>query len=226
MHSNRTAFVIAVLMFGASIGAVVARPEATIADMQPAMSLEAIVPKAFGDWREEPERIVQVVNPQLQKTIETDYSEVLTRSYVNAEGYRVMLSLAYGSVQRGTLKLHKPEVCYSGQGFTLHRTRASRLATPYGEITVRRMFTRKGLREEPVTYWLRVGDKTVQAWQGKLVEVGYAVTGRAPDGLIFRISSIDSNQDRANQLHDRFIHELLGSVSPSERKYLSGLANM
>jgi EpsI family protein len=41
-------------------------------------------------------------------------------AYVNASGYRIMLSLAYGSDQRGALQAHKPEVRYPAQGFTLH----------------------------------------------------------------------------------------------------------
>lgn len=218
------AFLVAALMCGASIGAVVTRPGTRAASLGPAFSLEAMIPKQFGDWREVPQR-VQVINPQVQKMLDKDYSQVLTRTYVNAEGYWVMLSLAYASGQQRTLRLHKPETCYSGNGFTLHRTEASQVATPFGEISVRRLFTSKGSREEPVTYWLRVGDKAVQAWQSKLVELSYTFTGRNPDGLLFRISSIDPDQARANQLQDQFIIELLQTVSPVERKHLSGLGD-
>ncbi len=55
-----------------------------------------MIPKQFGDWREEPQRIVQVINPQSQELLDKLYSETLTRTYVNAGGYRIMLSLAYG----------------------------------------------------------------------------------------------------------------------------------
>jgi len=225
MRSNRMAFLVAALMCGASVAAVVvARPDTKAASLGPAFSLEAMIPKQFGDWREVPQRVL-VINPQVQKMLDKDYSQILTRTYVNAEGYWVMLSLAYGSDQQRTLKLHKPETCYSGSGFTLHRTEASQLATPFGEIPVRRLFTSKGPREEPVTYWLRVGDKAVQAWQSKLVELSYALTGRIPDGLLFRVSSIDPDQARANQLQDQFISQLLQTVSPAERKHLSGLGD-
>jgi len=217
------AFLIAALMCGASIGANVPLPGTKDADLGPAISLEAMIPKQFGDWREEPQRIVQVISPPVQKMLDKDYSQVLTRTYVNAEGYRAMLSLVYGSDQQRFLKLHKPETCYTGAGFALHRTEASQLATPFGEIPVRRLFTSKGSREEPVTYWLRVGDKAVTVWQSRLVELSYTLTGRIPDGLLFRISSIDPDQARANQLQDQFINQLLQTVSPAERKHLSGL---
>jgi EpsI family protein len=225
MRSNRTAFVIAALMCGASIGAVVARPGMKTAGQEPAFSLEAMIPKQLGDWREEPQRIVQVVNPQQRASLDKLYSQLLERSYVNADGYRIMLSLAYASDQRGFLRAHYPEACYSAAGFTLHRREASQLTTLFGEIPVRRLFTSKGSREEPLTYWLRVGDIAVEGWQSRLVELSYTLTGHIPDGLLFRVSSIDPDQARANRMQDQFINQLLQAVSPAERKRLSGLGD-
>jgi EpsI family protein len=212
-------------MCAASVGAVVARPATKVSDSGPAISLEAMIPKQFGEWREEPQRIVQVINPQDRVLIDKLYSQILERSYVNADGYRIMLSLAYSSDQRGYLRAHYPEACYSAAGFTLHSREASRLATQFGEIPVRRLFTSKGSREEPLTYWLKVGDKVVLGWQSRLVELGYTLTGHVPDGLLFRVSSIDPDQARANQLQDQFINDLLQAMSPTERKQLGGVGD-
>ena len=225
MRSNHLAFVIAALMCGASIGAVVARPGTKAADLRPAISLEAMIPNQLGDWREEPQRIVQVVNPQQQATLDKLYSQILERSYVNADGYRIMLSLAYASDQRGYSRAHFPEACYTAAGFTLHRREVSQLATLFGEIPVRRLFTSKGSREEPLTYWLTVGGKAVHEWQSRLVELSYTLTGKIADGLLFRVSSIDPDQTRANQMQDQFINQLLQAVPPAERKRLSGLGD-
>ena len=209
-------------MCGASIAAVVTRPDVRTVGRDPSFSLDAMIPKHIGDWREEPHRIIQVVNPQQQATLDKLYSQVLERSYVNADGYRIMLSLAYASDQRGYLRAHYPEACYSAAGFTLHRREASQLATPFGDIPVRRLFTRKGSRDEPLTYWLRVGNRTVEGWQSRLVELGYTLTGHVPDGLLFRVSSIDADQIRANRMQDQFVNQLLQSVRPAERKRLIG----
>src|SRR3954466_12539845 len=97
MFSNRIAIVISVLMVMASVGAVVARPTVKAADEEPPISLEQMIPKEFGDWREEPQRFAQVVNPQTQELLDKLYSQILSRVYVNKEGYRIMLSLAYGT---------------------------------------------------------------------------------------------------------------------------------
>ena len=224
MAPNRIGFVIAGLMFAASVGAIFARPDMKAADLGPPISLETMIPKQFGGWREEPLRIIQVINPQTQEMLDRLYSQVLTRSYVNATGYRVMLSVAYGSDQRGALQAHKPEVCYPAQGFTLRRIEESQVVTPFGEVPAKRLFTSRGAREEPVTYWFTLGDTAVPGKLGKrLTELRYGLTGRIPDGLLFRVSSIDPDQERANRLQDDFINQLLWNMSPDERKRLSGV---
>lgn len=183
-----------------------------------------MIPNQFGDWREEPQRISQIINPQTQELLDKLYSQILTRTYVNAEGYRIMLSLAYGSDQRGALQAHKPEVCYPAQGFKLHNTEVLPLATPIGTIPAQRLFASLGQRQEPVTYWFTMGDKAVQSkLERRLVQLTYGLTGRIPDGLLFRISSIDGDQARANRYHDQFVNQLLQAIPPGDRVRLSGL---
>lgn len=213
-------------MFAASVGAIVARPGTKVSDQRPAISLENMIPKQFGDWREIPQGYVQVVNPQGQEYLDRIYSEILTRQYVNGGGYRVMLSLAYGSDQRGALQAHKPELCYPAQGFVLQENEAGLLATPFGDIPVRRLFTTMGARHEPLTYWFTVGDKAVQGnFEKRIVELKLGLTGRIPDGMLFRVSSIDPDQTRAYQLQEQFVNQLLQTLSPAERMRLSGLGN-
>jgi len=227
MSIRHLAFLIAGLMFAASISAVVTRPSARLADELPAISLETMIPKQFGDWREAPLRYTQVVNPQTQELLDKLYTEVLSRTYVDSKGYYIMLSLAYGSDQRGSLQAHKPEVCYPAQGFTITQNDGGQLVTSFGEIPVRRLFGHLGQREEPVTYWFTVGDQAVQGTtQKRLVDLRYGLTGRIPDGLIFRVSSIDGNQPRAYEAHEKFTEQLLQAVTPEQRKRLSGLGGI
>jgi EpsI family protein len=225
MRPNNIAFVLASLMCVASVGAIVARPSIKVADRNLAISLETMIPKRFGDWHDEPQRISQIINPQTQELLDKLYSQILTRTYVNSEGYRVMLSIAYGSDQRGALQAHKPEICYPAQGFKLHKTEALPLSTPIGTIPAQRLFTSLGPRQEPVTYWFTMGEKTVQSkLERRLVQLSYGLTGRIPDGLLFRISSIDGDQVRANRYHDLFVSQLLQVLPPSDRLRLSGLS--
>jgi len=216
-------WLVGALMLVASIGAILAKPTARLADER-SISLEQIVPKAFGDWREEPQRHVEVVNPQTQEILDRIYSQILSRTYVNQAGYRIMLSLAYGSDQRGQLQAHKPEVCYPAFGFAIEKNDTAQLSTPFGEIPVRRLYATLRARQEPVTYWFTVGDRAIQGkLQKRLVEIRLGMTGRIPDGMLFRVSSIDGDQARAYRNQDQFIVQLLQSVPPAERERLSGL---
>ena len=89
---------------------------------------------------------------------------------------------------------------------------------------MRRLFGHLGARYEPVTYWFTVGDTAVQgATQKKLVELRFGLTGRIPDGLLYRVSSVDRDESRAYQLQDAFTNALLEAVAPADRRRLSGL---
>lgn len=224
MTANRTAFAIAILMFAASGAAIVARPGAKLANELPAITLESAVPRQFGDWRELPAGFFQVVNPQTQELLDKIYSQILTRTYVDANGYRIMLSIAYGSDQRGSLQVHKPEVCYPAQGFVLEQNEPGSLVTALGAIPVRRLLTTLGTRREPVTYWFTVGDTAIEGkLQKRLADLRYGLTGRIPDGMLFRVSSIDPDSTRAYRVQDLFVDQLLAAVSAEDRKRLSGL---
>jgi EpsI family protein len=226
MASLRTPIILACLMGLASVGGFAARPASKSHAGAPRYVLEEVVPKQFGDWRELPQQQVQVVNPQTQELLDKLYSQILTRVYVNSQGYRVMLSLAYGDDQRGDLQAHKPEVCYPAQGFKLHSNEAGALSTPYGDIAARRLSTSLGTRKEPVTYWFTVGDQAVKnKIEQRVVEMKLGLTGQLPDGLLFRVSSLDDTPDRAYHAHDAFVSDLLKAVSPHDRVRLSGLSS-
>jgi EpsI family protein len=214
---------LAALMCAASAGAIVARPTRLASQERPPISLESMVPERFGEWQLAPMRGA-IVNPQTQELLDKLYSEVLGRVYVNASGYRIMLSIAYGSDQRGGLQAHKPEVCYPAQGFAVHTNEQARLVTAFGDIPVRRLSTSMGTRQEPLTYWFTVGDKALEGkTQKRIVDLAFGLTGRIPDGLLFRVSSIDPVPERAYAMQDRFVNDLLGSVSPAGLERLSGL---
>ncbi len=226
MASMRVALTLAALMCTASAVAYFARPSTNAADRTPKIVLDTVVPKQFGQWREDEARTATIVNPQTQQLLDKLYSQLLVRTYVNAQGYRVMLSLAYGDDQRGGLQAHKPEVCYPAQGFTLHTNVAAEIDTPFGKVPGRRLGTQLGTRVEPVTYWFALADRAVTSrFEHRLAEVRLGLTGQVPYGLLFRVSSIDDNADRAYREQDRFVSDLLAAVSAEDRVRLSGLVS-
>ena len=222
--SMRISIVLAGLMALAAVGGIAARPTAKPPGSAPRYILEDTVPQQFGDWRLVPQAGAQVVNPQTKELLDKLYSQIVTRTYVNGQGYRVMLALAYGDEQRGDLQAHKPEVCYPAQGFKLHSNDPAELATPFGGIAARRLNTSLGPRQEPVTYWFTMGDTAVKSkFEQRMVEIRLGLTGQVPDGLLFRVSSIDDSTERAFRMQDAFVTDLLKAVPPRDRTRLSGL---
>jgi EpsI family protein len=214
------AWTLAATMCGASIAGVAARPN------KPAgtdLNLEVDVPVAFGEWTQLKET-AQILNPATEKLLGEIYAQILSRAYVDKSGYRIMLSVAYGSDQRGGLQAHKPEVCYPAQGFKVSTLEDGVLPTSFGDIAVRRLTTSMGPRYEPVTYWLTVGDRVVRTrLEKRVAEVAMAITGRIPDGVLFRVSSIDRDSAQAFAMQQKFAADLMGHLSPRKRRHLGGL---
>ena len=216
--------ILMVLMIAASGMAVALKPTKKIADLGPKVDLETLVPKSFGEWRQEIASVAQVVDPQQKEMLDKLYNQTLSRTYVNAQGYRIMLSMAYGGDQSDAMQLHKPEVCYPAQGFTLHDKHADTLQARDGNLPITRVSTSLGNRNEPITYWITIGDKVIKSGgiQKKLVEMSYGLSGKVPDGMLIRISSIDADKGRAYEMQDYFSNQMLEAIAPESRWRLAG----
>jgi len=224
MNALRVSIMMTCLMVFAAVAGVVARPPAKPLGATPKYLLEDVVPREFGEWREVPPSAALVVNPETKQLLDKLYSQILMRTYVHTSGYRIMLALAYGDDQRGELQAHLPEVCYPAQGFSLHSRTETQLGTPFGSIAARRLTTSNGARKEPITYWFTVGDTPVKSkFDQRMVEIRLGLSGQIPDGLLFRISSIDAIPAHAYQFQDAFVIDLLKAVPGRDRTRLSGL---
>jgi len=68
-----------------------------------------------------------------------------------------------------------------------------------------------------------VGDAVaVNGLKWKLQQLKYGLTGKIPDGLLFRVSSIDADDARAYQVQDEFTRDLIKAMSPSGRERIIG----
>jgi len=217
---------VAMLMFAASGAAMALRPTHRIADEGPRVDLETMIPKQFGEWKDEPQNSGQIVNPQQREMLDRIYTQTLSRTYINAKGERIMLSIAYGADQSDAKQLHYPEVCYPAQGFQVVSNVTGVVKTDFGDIRVRRLLTVLGNRSEPLTYWTTVGNKVVLGGkETKLEQLKYGFQGSIPDGLLFRVSSIGGNVGQGYALQEVFLNAMISHVSPADRLKMAGLNN-
>ena len=213
---------LALMLLSAGLGASL-RPTIFLADELPTVDLKTMIPRAFGDWQELPQTLTQIVDPQQKETLERIYSETLVRTYANAQGYRIMLSIAYGKNQNKGLELHSPEVCYPAQGFMLTDRKKTMLQIQGQQLQSTRIETHLGQRFEPVTFWTAIGDTvTSGTMQKRLLEFRYAIAGRIPDGFLVRVSSIDRETEQAYVMQARFADEMIAAIAPEHRKRFVG----
>jgi len=201
-------------------------PTHHLADQGPRINLDAMIPKHFGDWSLDEKIVYQQVSPELKAALDKIYTQVLTRTYINRQGYQIMLTIPYGFDQSDALSAHDPEGCYPAQGFQIMSKSKGILHTSIGDIPVRRMEASSGMRHEPVTYWFTVGSYAVNNdWDRKKAKLRYAFQNEIPDGLLFRASSIDNDTLRAYHVQGQFIEELLKALPPESRTRVAGLTH-
>ena len=172
--------------------------------------LNTEIPKQLGAWTMENQALIPLVSADLQAGLQRIYSQTVNRIYVNGDGERIMLAVAYGGDQLGNeLQVHRPEYCYKAQGFELMNLRDGHVFTGSGELPVRRLVARQGGRIEPITYWMTVGNETVlPGLARKLAQLRYGLKGQIADGMLIRVSSLGSDTEKAFRLHEVFISDL------------------
>lgn len=183
-----------------------------------------IVPESFGEWVEVKDLPMVIADPEMEKTIDKIYNQTLNKTYKNADGKRIMLSIAYGVNQSDSMQAHKPEVCYPAQGFVVKGTKKSVINVSNMQIPVKLVDTEMGsLRNEFVLYWILVGDKATSGGvDRKIQQLSYGMRGEIPDGLLFRVSSIGDSADDEFKIQTSFIVDLIDNVSVENKSALIG----
>ncbi|MGN7875787.1 exosortase C-terminal domain/associated protein EpsI [Roseateles sp. 22389] len=215
------------LMVTAAAGAWLATPR--LQALHGAPSLDATVPKAFGDWRALQDSVAQVDVSQGVETVqEQPYDQTVMRTYVNSRGDQIMLALAWGERQRQDVKVHRPEVCYPAQGYFVRRIGDGGPVSTAGRAepvpTTQLLTEARGGGYEAVRYWIRIGtqyggDGMAARWY--ILNEGFQ--GRIPDGMLVRASQRLTSAEGAAQsqaLMAGFLSELVAAVPAGTRTML------
>jgi EpsI family protein len=217
--------ILGIAMAGTSALTGALTPTRKVAAVRPQFSLEQMIPKRFGGWTMDDSVAPLTPDATQKELIAALYDQTLARTYVNAAGQRVMLSIAYGGDQSKQLQLHLPEVCYVAQGFDMVKDQQGELDTRYGRVPVKRLVMRQNARNEPITYWVTIGDKAVMSGLGqKYQRFVYGLTGKIPDGMLVRVSTIGADEGAAYQVQARFVNQMLDALAPRNRTRLLGAA--
>lgn len=223
MKQNLKFVFISLALFTSAFSAMALKPTHKIADQGEKINLEVLIPKQFGNWRLDESIVPLLANPQQQALLDKLYNQTLSRTYFNDQGNRIMLSIAYGGDQSDNMQMHKPEVCYAAQGFQIHHVNKTELDTVYGLLPAKHVIAVQGSRHEAITYWTTVGDQVISSdIKRKLAQMKYAFTGHIPDGLLFRVSSIQDDTQQAYAEQNKFVNDLFLALDEPSRIRLAG----
>jgi EpsI family protein len=195
--------------------------------------LEDAIPRRFGDWSLVPD--VGLVTPNVAEADGNDgaphpkifgiYSQLVERGYRNSHGDLVMLMVAYGPAQDFQSKAHRPEFCYVASGFRILDKSAAEIAYRVGAppLKVMHLTAVRGSRMEPVSYWMRVGDKiSIGAIDRQLIRLAYGLRGIVPDGALIRVSTLGLNPRESFEVQNGFVRDLFASLRPTDLKFFTG----
>lgn len=202
---------------------VVAMTSRQAADQGPEISLEAMIPEQFGEWRLDGSIVSLAVSPVNEALLEKIYSETLARNYINEKGERIMLSIAYGGRQSTTMQVHRPEMCYPAQGFAIGSVSQDFIDFSGSRLPVMKLVATQGRRIEPITYWVMIGDSAVRGGlEQSLARVKYGLSGKVPYGMVIRVSTISADEQHSYRVEERFVRDMLGAMPTAYRKILTG----
>lgn len=172
--------------------------------VEDAPRLEDTVPRQFGDWKELPNPYAQVsLSTGLDPSMDQPYDQTVMRTYVNSQGRRVMLALAWGKRQRQEVKIHRPDLCYVAQGYEISSLTPHTFASlPTGKtVQGKHMVATSTKGGEAVAYWIRIGgiySESALETRSHILREGFA--GRIPDGILVRASHVIRSPDEAQAL--------------------------
>lgn len=222
MGINRN-LVIGIAMLVSAASAAVLTPKANQNSDLRQVKLPQLFPEKFLDWKVDGTVVPLKIDPRLERMLEATYSETLSRTYVNSLGERIMLSVAYGGSQSKNLQVHRPEVCYSAQGFEVKEKKADIVDLRGVRLPVTRLIAKQDRRIEPITYWIRVGNEVARdRFDQMFARYKYGLIGKIPDGVLIRVSSLTDSDVAGYESQDKFIQDIFSAMTASGRSFLFG----
>lgn len=185
------------------------------------VDIDLTIPKEFGGWKLDAQVSPIIQSEEQKKTLDKIYSQIINRVYTDRFGYKMMLSIAYTNSQSDNSgqQSHLPEICYPAQGFSVLKKEQSEKNVLHGrKLLITKLVAEADKRHEPLTYWTTVGSYSVNSmFTMKKAQFSYAIKGIIPDGMIFRVSSIDADDENAFKKQNVFIDDLFSVLTEKEQ---------
>lgn len=175
-----------------------------------------MIPEAAGRWRSRTssELVTAAPDPFSDKL----YQNLETRIYEGDGLPTMMVLLAYNNIQQNDVQVHRPEVCYPAAGFPIVSSKAVSLDFDGRRIAARKLIADRGGPKEEILYWVRVGRDFPVGWAEQRISMALAnVGGVSPDGLLFRVSTIEGASGYSPDALEEFLQAFARACSSEFR---------
>ena len=180
--------------FGLAAGAALsqfATPRA-IASPIAEQQFQRMIPDTVGGWTSR--RSAELVLPAVDDGQDKLYENLETRIYEGDGLPSMMVLVAYSSVQRNDVQVHRPEICYPAAGFPILSTKPATIDVGPKNVYGRELVADRGGLSERIIYWVRVGKEFPIGWADQRLTMAISnAKGVTPDGLLFRVSTIEQS---------------------------------
>jgi EpsI family protein len=174
------------------------------------------IPSKVGGWTSRKSQ--EVVLPPQDESNEL-YENQETRIYEGPGLPSIMLLIAFSSVQQNDVQVHRPEVCYPSSGFPIISTGQTEISYDDRKLSGRELVADRGGLRERIIYWIRVGNFFPTTWREQRIDMALEnLTGSVPDGVLFRVSTLENRGDNTSEALRDFIKAFLDEVTPSFRQ--------
>lgn len=189
-------------------------PEVVASPLSPE-GFQAAVPSKVGRWSS---RISSEVILPPQDQANELYENLEARIYEGSGLPTMMVVVAFSSTQQADIQVHRPEVCYPAAGLPVLSSTPIGLRFGSKQIEAREVLADRGGLRERVIYWVRVGDAFPVTWMEQRLTMALDnLAGTVPDGVLFRVSSIEEPGENTTPDIKRFIAAFLDAASPAFR---------
>lgn len=178
---------------------------------------QQLIPAKVGRWTSR--KSAELVVPAEDEGQEKLYENLETRIYEGEGLPPMMLLIAYSSVQRNDVQVHRPEVCYPAAGFPILWSKPTTIDVGGRELAGRELVASRGGVNERIIYWVRVGEEFPIGWVEQRLTMALSnARGVTPDGVLFRVSMIESDPDDAARALRTFIKAFMATSTSSFRE--------
>ena len=177
---------------------------------------QRMIPEKVGGWTSR--RSAELVLPAEDKQQDKLYENLETRIYEGNGLPSMMVLIAHSSVQKNDVQVHRPEICYPAAGFPILWTKPAAIDVGSRQVYGRELVADRGGLSERIIYWVRVGKEFPIGWADQRLTMAISnAKGVTPDGLLFRVSTIEQSPGFSPQALNLFIKTFVAASSRSFR---------